>query len=211
VQWLLPATGWKLNDKCEWEPSRVRDFLGFTLDTSKFTVHVKTSRLDRACTAITTAANTGLVATDELESLIGQLVSMTPAIKEAQMMTRALNRLRTEADRKGLETCYLKPQSEAEAEIAFWKSDLRKRNGRRIIPNAAVVEWRCESAVGATARTLTSDEVRRWAKPLTPDMIGRSSTERELYGVLRATQTVCLKSFASTPKSLMNAIKKHEC
>ena len=46
VQWLLPASGWVLNAKCQFEPSPLRDFLGFTINSIPYTLHVTPERIE---------------------------------------------------------------------------------------------------------------------------------------------------------------------
>ncbi len=48
VKWFLPASSWLLNDKCQWEPQHLHEFLGFDVNSRTYTVHVTEARMARA-------------------------------------------------------------------------------------------------------------------------------------------------------------------
>ena len=209
VQWLLPASGWNLNDKCQWQPSTSRDFLGFLIDTANFSLHVKAERISRAEEALKELKKRDMhqpIPLSPFESLVGQISSMRPAIAAVGVFTRALYRAVTAARDAGSQSVTL--DDRARAELDFWHSDLKLRNGCKIVPPAAMIEWRVdasETAIGAHETNST----RRFSEALPANMIGRSSTHRELYGVLRAvkrwahlhphrTIRLCLDSYTAT-------------
>ena len=179
VAWLLPASGWALNDKCRWTPARVQEFLGFEINSESYSVHVTEQRLARAQTLIDETLQARAVDTHQLERLVGQLASMRPAIPIAGLWTRNLYRHIASAKEDVTRAEHV--PREAMEELKFWKSNLRTRNGQKIVAQAAYIEWRVdtsETAVGAV-----SNDGRSITIPLLADMIGRSSTARELFGV----------------------------
>ena len=96
----------------------------------------------------------------------------------------------------------------AREEVEFWVRELPRRNGQPVVPAAAMVEWRVdasESAVGA----FNPNSGARWAKALPEELIGTSSTQRELFGALQVLKEwgagaagrsvrLCMDSFAAT-------------
>jgi hypothetical protein len=93
VQWLLPASGWSLNDKCQWQPSPTRDFLGFIIDSNEYSLLVKAERIKRAHDALKELKERDAkqpIPLSPFESLVGQISSMRPAIEAVGVFTRAL-------------------------------------------------------------------------------------------------------------------------
>ena len=185
VQWFLPASGWLLNEKCQWKPSTEQDFLGFTVRSEPYTVHVSEERVVRTERTVQQMAKEAEVSVRDLESLTGQIASMRPAVGPAQLWIRELYSEIGRAIDQQRE--FLALSAGAREELEFWHKGLRERNGRPIVARAAMVEMRVdasETAVGA----VESSEDAQISEPLPEGLIGRSSTERELYGVLRAVQ-----------------------
>ena len=152
VKWLFPASGWALNDKCKFEPAHTRDFLGFVVRSTHYTVHVTNERVERALALLKAVSERagGDVPVHTVQSLVGQLVSMRPAVNAVQLWTRDLYRelaVALEHDQRSVQL-----SARAHREITFWREGLTQRNGRSIVAAAALVEWRVdtsETAVGA--------------------------------------------------------------
>ena len=96
----------------------------------------------------------------------------------------------------------------ARKEVAFWLKSLRHRNGKSIVARAAMTEWRVDTSETAVGAHEVGSK-RRLTSPLPCDLIGTSSTMRELYGVLTVLKAwgearrgkvvrLCLDSFAAT-------------
>jgi hypothetical protein len=89
---LLGVSGWRTNEKCVWTPSVSAQFLGFDVNSQRFTVSVTQKRIERArklLAALQHASANGSVPAHELESFIGMVVSMRPAIQHATLYARA--------------------------------------------------------------------------------------------------------------------------
>lgn len=186
---LLHASGWRTNEKCVWTPSQLAQFLGFDIDSRRFSVSVTRKRIERAQKLLAAMRQAdergGNVPTRDLESFIGMVVAMKPAIKHAtlfarDMMYAALNA--READDEQV------PVTErVREELRFWAEELARPSNSPIVGPGAVVTAQCDAgelAVGAVLSNGTSV-----SEPLPVALIGASSTERELFGALRVLET----------------------
>jgi len=182
VTTLLPALGFRLNDKSALTPQPSADFLGFTIDAKRFAISVSESRLRRTeqqLAYLQEIADNRTIDLEILQSIAGQLISMSPAIHEARIWTRLMYADIAEADRQ--ERDWLILSEGAMEEIRFWNANLRRINGQAIVAKEARLVWSVdtsETAIGAI-----SESGRSISIPLRSDEIGRSSTYRELIGV----------------------------
>lgn len=185
---LLTSLGFLLNDKVRLKPQHITDFLGFTIDTNLFRIHVTSKRIERAAAIIRKIKEEwerGMQSdVEELHSLAGQLISMSPAIPAARVWTRHMLQDVRNADRIGQLTIDIDP--ETVDEIRFWSTELHTQNGASITAKAARLFWQIdasESAIGAV-----SSNGEKACIPLPERAIGKSSTYRELLGVLLTLQ-----------------------
>ena len=145
---------------------------------------------------------------EALESLTGQIASMRPAIGPAQLWIRELYRLISQSK----ELSHNEFQSAAQdrftyqyqrmsrhdsgnrsialsrgaiGEIEFWHTQLSARNGKPILATAAMIELRVDASYTAIGACITNTGYQM-SEALPHWIIGRSSTERELFAVLRA-------------------------
>ncbi len=187
ARFILQRLGWSTNTKCVWEPSTEADFMGLLIDSAKFIVKVTERRIEKA-RALMLGINgqvkrTGGADTQLLRSLVGQLIAMTLAIPAAPAFTRGLYDTIVGAERAGMEEAKL--TAEAIEELDFWPLHLKCLNGapiRNRAETAVICVDASEQGIGATCGDM------RLAEPLPAELIGKSSTLRELYGVLRAVQ-----------------------
>ncbi len=131
VKWFLPALGWKLNQKCVWQPSTEVDFLGFTINTTRHSLRVSEERIERVSAELKRIHEAKEFDTKRLESLTGQLVSMQPAIPVARLWTRGLYQAINEARDETIRPGEIDPT--AKEEIQFWTQNIKTRNEAPII------------------------------------------------------------------------------
>lgn len=208
VQWFLPASGWLLNEKCRWTPSTLAEFLGFDVSSGEYEVRVTEARLKRAVQAIAGLRKSKTADRSTLESLIGQIVSMRPAVGPVQLFTRELYRALARTLDKDERAESVELHAGAREELRFWEEQLPRRNGKPITPAAAALEWRVDASEAAMGAVETQSR-RALAHALPDERIGRSSTERELYAALHVVRTwgpkatgrvvrLCMDSFPAT-------------
>ena len=161
--------------------------MGLSIDSAAFIVKVTERRIEKA-RALMLGVNeqvkrTGRVDAQILQSLVGQLVAMTLAIPAAPAFTRGLYDTIVSAGREGTDEAKL--TAEASEELDFWPRHLERLNGapiRNRAETAVICVDASEQGMGATCGDM------RLAEPLPAELVGKSSTLRELYGVLRAVQ-----------------------
>ena len=181
AKWLIAGTGWRTNEKCEWTPAKRIRFLGFIVDSACMTLTVTPERLARAKEALRLLLRSPKVRRKEVESLVGQLASMRPAIHAATLWLRA-----TYADvhaHEGEEVWDL--CEDATSELMFWRKNLLTRPVGPIVALCATESWwldGAEAAIGAHSRT------RELSVPLPANLPGSSSTRRELFALEVALQ-----------------------
>lgn len=164
--------------------------------------------MERAMKALTSMVGQTTVSRTAFESLTGQIVSMRPAVGPVQLFTREMYKAIANALNQNEGARVIKLHDKAKAEVKLWNEQLPQRNGKEIVPPAAMVEWRVdasESAIGAHD-TMSGKEL---AHALPEALIGSSSTERELYAALHVVRAwahsaygrvvrLCMDSFAAT-------------
>ena len=187
VRWLLPRLGWLFNDKCVWDASAVVTFLGMLVDAEKFQYRVPSEKIARARALIgmmKTRADSGeALLVSDLRSLTGTLMSYRLAVEPTRVWTRSMytDIARAEYAREVVLS------QETREELAFWTRELEKRNGQAIAHplyetilqvDASEIGWGAK--IGATeASGLFHAE-----------LIGTSSTRREMAGLRLATETL---------------------
>ena len=139
---LLVHLGFLISPKSEVEPSKIRDFLGMTIDTHKMELRVPSSKvknfLDSVKKTLRAQAESRLTLR-QLAGVIGKISAMTPAVLPARLLSRELlfdkNRALAKCSVKKLawdSTVNLRPA--ALYELEQWLVILRSWNGRSIIP-----------------------------------------------------------------------------
>ena len=96
---LFQSLGFTIHsDKSQPVPSqRVRDFLGFILDSIAMTVSMKLDKADKVKTAIRQLFRKEQPLIREVASVVGQMVSCFPGVKYAPLYYRALENGKTDA------------------------------------------------------------------------------------------------------------------
>lgn len=197
VQLVFGKLGWQFNEKCEWTPSTVVIYNGMILDSHRFEIRAVEHKIELArklAWSIWFAARDGkAVQLRDLQRLTGRLMSMRLALEGVTEWTRGLY-----ADiAKTLEECQQKPskrqalylREEALSDINFWALRLGKQNGLPIRDEGDEVHvqvWTDASDVGWGAHR--GGEGTKLHGVLPKEVLGSSSTAREIAGVIAATR-----------------------
>ena len=118
------------HDKCHWDPTSVKTWLGYILDMSQGKLFVTYERIERASQAIEsmlkTICKTFLVRVQALASVVGQIISMQAVFgKLVCLRTRALHEcIISRASWKAL----VMVTADALCELKFWKSNMKELN-----------------------------------------------------------------------------------
>ena len=183
AKWLFPLLGWSTNDKCDWDPGYIKEFLGFSLDSKEFrikTPHRKLEDLmDRLQSLLETQQNCDM---DELATFVGKLISLLPAIPGVSAWSRNLNSLvsRNRGSFAALD-------KESVSELLFLRKHLPSWAPRGLPIQSSVVDievFADTGEIGYGGHLLDDTE---HAGVLPAEIIGLSSTHRELYGLHRVT------------------------
>jgi len=195
VRSLLVDLGLSINDeKSEFTPSRVREFLGFTIDSHLLQLRLpskKVSALRRAACTSHAAAVAGTLTLRQLACFMGKANAVTPCVLPGLLHLRELQFARATALRLPLGHWDLPVELPPAAlrELAWWRDELLDWNGRSVIeshhPQEVVTHDAMERGWGAWL-------ARPGSQPLTaagfwsPDAAALSQNNRELRGALMA-------------------------
>jgi hypothetical protein len=182
VAWILPRLGWKTNAKCTWIPATIAEFVGFQIDTKQYTVRALERRIKKTEDTLTNMKGKGETDLHEVQSLAGQLQSMTLAIPAAPVFSRGLYDSIRNA---GTEEGGIKLSVEAMEEVMFWTQNLRQMNGAPIRNRAETININVDASATGIGAIM---EGKTFAEALPERMVDTSSTERELWTVLRVFQ-----------------------
>ncbi len=146
VRFLLPALGWRFNDKCKFEPTTSIEFLGMIIDTARFMAFApddKVQRIKSAVTLLLTMVSTKTqFKTMELQILTGLLGSVSLAVNPVRVWTREMYRHITRAIERGF--VYISPRktdtTALTEELQFWNDNLDKYNGDELVRPAHEIE-----------------------------------------------------------------------
>ena len=91
----LESLGFKLNrDKCEWEPKQIIEFLGFLVNSLSMTISLPQSKVQQIQKECRTLLKRRVTTPTQLARLIGMMTACIPAVAQAPLHYRALQRLR---------------------------------------------------------------------------------------------------------------------
>lgn len=133
----LEALGFIINySKSNFTPSKIQEFLGFTFNTRKMKISVPHLKINNTLKRIKLAKKMNSMSCRWLAGLLGKITSMIPAIGEALLHIRYLQRdlawtLQT-ARQNWETTCRL--SSTSLQELDWWETHLEQKNGLPIHP-----------------------------------------------------------------------------
>ena len=193
VQTVFGNLGWQFNDKCEWEPSTTVLYNGMWVDSRRFEIRATDEKIEAARKLAWTlwypARDGEQVRVKDLQRLTGRLQSMRLALEGVAVWTRGLYADIARALDGRAWTTHLRP--EALADLAFWAHRLGKQNGLPIPDRGSevhvdIVISSDASDIGYGAHADGSGT--RVSGLLPVEMLGASSTAREIKGVLLAAE-----------------------
>ena len=188
AQWLMPALGWISNtNKADWSMGSVKESLGFMVDAEQMRLHVPADKIANICDMITEAlsgqsTNVGLV-----HSIWGKIVSLRPALQGASAYCYEIGRqIVTERanGKEGPDSMLLSQASRDE--LMMLKTHIAKWGPIGLpIPNTSqqIEVWSDASEVGYGGHLEPDGPRDEHAGVLPSELIGTSSTRRELYGI----------------------------
>jgi hypothetical protein len=186
AQWLLPLLGWVPNlKKSDWTIGTVKESLGFVVDSTAMRLRVPEDKVSRIVAQIDEILGTPQTTVGAVHSLWGTIVSLRPALQGASAYCYEIGR-QTVAERasgrEGEDVMSLSPASTAE--LTMLRTHIRVHGPRGLpIPSTTqnVSVWSDAGEVGIGGHT--SDAKQEFATALPEELIGSSSTRRELYGL----------------------------
>ena len=125
----MENAGFVLNySKSQLTPTTKIDFLGFTIDTIKFTVSLTDSKLDNLIKSITNAMGRKVITIRELSRIIGKIVATFPSCRQAPLHYRVLERFKIKMLRqhKGKYSKKIVLNASCFQELNWWKEHLDK-------------------------------------------------------------------------------------
>ena len=134
----LEQAGFIVNiEKSVWEPSQRVEWLGFNIDLALGEFSVPTSKIEMLKENLAKAMHARLLPAKQLASLIGKIMSMSPALGS---VTRLMTHSLYAALDSRIGWCHkLLLPDEALQEIEFWHSEIANFNGKHIWPKPSVV------------------------------------------------------------------------
>lgn len=192
VRWLLPKLGWLFSeDKCVWVPASVVVFFGLIVDAERFEYRVPPDKLSRVVAFIRAmrerAHASEPIAVHDLQILTGTLQSYRICVEPVQVWTRGMY-----ADMaRAAFLSHIFVGEETKEELDFWAQRLEKLNGRTIAHPLATDVLRVDASEYGWGAVLNSTFPASGFLPT--ELIGKSSTLRELRGLRLAAEQLASK------------------
>ena len=150
VAQMLESLGFKLNlKKCEWEPSQCIEFLGFLVNSTSMTISLPLTKLQKVQKECRALLRRTLVTPRQLAQLIGLMTASIPAVAQAPMHYRAIQRLRNRALLNKRYDDEVQMDEASELDLHWWIHQLRSHNGRPLMtPVASLIITSDASNIG---------------------------------------------------------------
>ena len=191
--------GWVFNSKCVLTPSTTVLYNGMWIDSRRFEMRATDGKIDAvrrlAWKIWFTARDGGKVLLKDLQKLTGRLQSIKLALEGVAVWTRGVYadvaKALEETEQRPGEWFKLHLREAAMADLNFWAYRLGRQNGLPINDSGSEVRLTVEvntdaSDVGFGAHT--GDEGSEVHGELPRAVLGRSSTAREIAGVIEAAK-----------------------
>ena len=125
---MFQKCGFSINwDKSSLQPSRIVEFLGFVLDSSKMTITLTENKCADLLWVLRLAKDKSKMSLRFLAKVIGKMVAIFPASEERQLHYRTLERVKTKCFHKYKKWCHKIPLPHAcVSEINWWLQYLEK-------------------------------------------------------------------------------------
>jgi hypothetical protein len=179
---LFATLGWEINAKSHLTPSLMIEFLGMGLDTTSFEYRLTPEKVERAQSLVDallpSAQNGSAVLLADVRELTGFLISQTIACPPLSVWTRDL--LRDASHCASMSKTSLILSEDSVDELNMIKPLLRNHNGAPIIHPGFSERWRLDAGESGAGGHKDSSTLE-FSCPLPTDLIGSSSTLRELF------------------------------
>ena len=188
AQWLMPALGWISNTaKADWSMGSVKESLGFVVDAEAMRLRVPADKISTICDLITEALGGPVTNVGLVHSIWGKIVSLRPALQGASAYCYETGRQIVEERAKGKEGPDLMTLSQASRdELGMLKIHIAKWGPVGLpIPNTSqqIEVWSDAGEVGYGGHLGPAGPGDEHSGVLPPELIGASSTRRELYAI----------------------------
>ena len=184
IKTLLAYLGLPTSEKTQWEPSDEVQYLGYVINSKDLWMGVpndKRERLLKSTLQLLADVHSAQGASvQQLHSTASSLISLKLALSNAQLMTREMMATVTAANRAERKSVTTQSGSELSQELQYWLHILRDpaKCRRAIFQPRQDVELRLDAGEFAVGGHVLQEDV---TIPLPSELIGTSSTERELY------------------------------
>jgi hypothetical protein len=199
VKELFAALGWNFNAKCVFRPSTTVLYNGMFIDSDRYEIRATDEKIEAARRLAWTiwfdARDGKAVKVKDMQRLAGRLQSMKLALEGVAVWTRGLyadiaKAQETSGGRVG-ESTRTHLREAALADVSFWAYRLGNQNGLPIADATSDVHvtLQCDASdVGWGAHTDVEGSGVKGELPA--EVLGQSSTARELTGVLLAAESM---------------------
>lgn len=154
----LESLGFKLNNgKCEWEPSQLVEFLGFLVNSLSMRISLPENKVKKIQKECSTLLKRRLVTARQLAQLIGTMTASIPAVAQAPLHYRALQRLHNRALIGNNYNCEVKVDKDSQQDLLWWINQLQCHNGRPLsnpVADAVITSDASMTGWGATYRDM---------------------------------------------------------
>ena len=166
VEEKLESLGFKLNwKKCEWESTQLIEFLGFLVDSQSMRLSLPKNKVQQIQKDCRSLLRKRFTSPRQLARLIGRLTASIPAVLQAPLHYRALQRLCNRSLRNNKYDCQVEIDLESKQDLLWWIHHLPLHNGRPLTtPVADVVITLDASTVGWGATCQDKHAGGPWSK-----------------------------------------------
>ena len=136
----LESLGFRLNtSKCEWEPTQLIEFLGFLVDSLPMKLSLPESKVYHVQKECRSILGKRMATPRQLARLIGMLTASIPAVMQAPLHYRALQRLRNRSLKNSGYDQQVKIDIESRQDLLWWIHHFPLHNGKYLTTKVADV------------------------------------------------------------------------
>lgn len=180
--WLLDLLGWTLNNKGQSQPGPDLAFLGLGMDTEPLDFFSLREKVLRGISLIKGAAENSAAGSNtvkSMEQLTGFVQSQALAIPAVKVWMRAIYTEIAAAKAKGSEVMIL--SAEGNEELEMLEHLFQNHNGAPIAPQTSGSTYKLDAGEAGVGAMAMDGSMPDFSEPLPEELIGSSSTRRELY------------------------------
>ena len=186
AKWLLPFLGWVVNeDKSDWSSGTAKESLGFIVDSADMRLRVPADKIASIAAQITEALTPARTTVGILHSIWGRIQSLYPALQGASAYCSEIGRQVVAENAQGKEgSDEVLLTGASRAELVMLRGHVQAWGPRGLpIPSLLRQEvmWSDAGEFGYGGHL--KEEKAEHASILPSELIGTSSTRRELYGL----------------------------